>query len=157
MSKTLLVAAIVALSCSTPLQAASDNGEFKHHTPGIIFGVTHSDGDNNLSIGLEYEYRINNSWGAGATYERTPQAHDGDGVSVYYLAGYWHPNDHWRFGLGAGKERIHGSHGHTEDLVRVSASYDFHIGEYGVAPTLDLDEVDGEVIEVFGIAISRRF
>ncbi len=152
-----LLPALLLLFFVIPLQAESTGGAFKHHTVGVIAGVTHSDSENNYNVGVEYEYFINASWGVGATYERTPEAHYGDGVSVYYVAGYWHPDSHWRLGVGLGEERIHGSHGYEEDLVRATVSYDFHVGKFGVAPTLSFDEVDGEIIEVFGVALNRRF
>ena len=38
--------------------------------------------------------------------------------------------------LGFGEEKVHGDHPHTEDLIRASAAYDFHLTpNLGIAPT----------------------
>lgn len=60
-------------------------------------------------------------------------------------------------GLGAGQEKISGAHPHTEGLYRVSASYDFHVGSFGIAPTVAIDFIDGEAAYVLGLAFIRPF
>jgi len=78
---------------------------------------------------------------------------------------YLHPWKQLRFELGFGKERVgrytdHDHHfhaSHKEDLVRVSVSYDFHVGRFGVAPTLALDSVDGEAATIAGVAFVIPF
>lgn len=46
---------------------------------------------------------------------------------------------------------------HKEDVIRTSISYDFHVGGFGVAPTLALDFVDGETATVIGVAFIKAF
>lgn len=127
------------------------------HLPGVFIGATHAKSKTEFTFGVEYEYKFNRNWGAGAVFERTNDAHKGDGVAVALGSVYYHPNNNVRLGLGYGEERIRGAHPHTESLVRVSASYDYHLGDFGVAPTLAVDFVDGDEAWVFGIAIIRPF
>ncbi|MEZ7972532.1 MAG: hypothetical protein QMC00_04195 [Pseudomonadales bacterium] len=41
--------------------------------------------------------------------------------------------------------------------MRTSLSYDFHVGGFGIAPTLAVDFVDGETATVFGFAVVKAF
>ena len=58
-------------------------------------------------------------------------------------------------GIGAGEEKVHGSHGHTQSLIRGSIAYDFHVAGIGIAPTFNLDRVDEEDLEVYGIVLGK--
>ena len=40
---------------------------------------------------------------------------------------------------------------------RASVSYDFHVGDFGIAPTLAFDFVGSQTATVFGVAIVRAF
>lgn len=48
---------------------------------------------------------------------------------------------------------------HNGDLIAVSltASYDYHIGDFGLAPTIAVDFIDGHQAYVFGVALIRPF
>ena len=70
---------------------------------------------------------------------------------------YYHPTKNIRLGAGIGQERIGGGHPHEEDLYRISVAYDFHVKEFGIAPTIAVDFVDDEEAIVFGIAFTRPF
>lgn len=131
--------------------------EGKHHFPGIFIGYTDAKNETEFTYGLEYEYRFDTHWGVGAVYERIDDAHHGDGVTVTLASLYYHPTQDFRLGLGAGREKIGGDHPHSENLVRVSAAYDFHFGEIGVAPTLAVDFIDGEKAYVAGVAFIFSF
>ncbi|WP_353410965.1 hypothetical protein [Pseudoteredinibacter isoporae] len=131
-------------------------GEVKH-IPGIFIGATTTDGETHSSYGLEYEYKFSERLGGGFLYEKTEDAHHGDGVEIKLAALYLHPWKGLKLGVGAGKEDIGGHHPHSEDLFRASISYDFHIGDFGIAPTLALDLVDDKTSTVLGIAIVRPF
>jgi hypothetical protein len=143
---------------ATDNHAADNHGADYKHSVGVFLGATRDVHDNTLgTVGIEYEYKLKKQIGIGVVYEFSPEAHDNDGVSVYGLAAYWHAYAGWRLGLGAGKEKLHGSHGHTENLVRASITYDFHVGGFDIAPTFALDRVSGETIEVFGVAFNKAF
>ena len=149
----LFVAIAFAGTCCLPAYAAGD----AKHIPGIFVGGTHIDSETDFTFGFEYEYKFNKQWGLGAVYERTNDAHHGDGVGVWVASLYYHPSYNIRLGIGAGEEKVGGGHPHTESLIRVSAAYDFHIGNYGVAPTIAADFVDGNEAIVFGVAFTRPF
>jgi hypothetical protein len=144
----------VLLVINTNSVVASDDA---HHFPGIFFGYTNASDETHFTYGLEYEYKLNQSWGLGAVYEKIDDAHHGDGVTVSVAVLFYHPLNNVRFGLGAGKEKIGGDHPHTEDLYRLTASYEYHIGNFGLEPTLAVDFIDGEKAYVFGVALVRPF
>ena len=137
----------------------SDHGEkFKRNNLGLFLGATDPDeGSTEFTYGVEYGYRFTPRFGAGLVYEKTEEAHDGDGASIILMNLYANPYANWRLGLGAGQEKIHGSHSHKETLYRLSAAYHFHTGFFGLAPMVSVDHVDGDNAIVFGVAISRSF
>ncbi|WP_247664636.1 hypothetical protein [Pseudoalteromonas sp. MMG010] len=127
------------------------------HIPGVFIGATHAQDETEFTYGIEYEYKFTSQWGAGVVYERADSAHHDDGVSVLLASVYYHPTKSIRLGVGFGEERIGGDHPHEEDLYRVSAAYDFHIGNFGLAPTLAVDFIDDEEAVVVGVALTRPF
>lgn len=128
-----------------------------HHFPEIFAGATRSDGETNFTYAFEYEYKFNNSLGAGVIYERVGDAHHGDGITLHIAALYYHPISPVRLGFGLGRERVGGSHAHSEDLIRLSASYDYHFAGFSIAPTVAVDTVNGENATVFGIGFIKPF
>ena len=150
---TTTLFSVLLLINSSAVFAASD----AHHFPGIFVGYTNAADETHFTYGLEYEYKFNQTWGVGAVYEKIDDAHHGDGVTVKVAALFYHPLNNVRLGVGIGKEKIGGDHPHTEDLYRLTASYDYHIGDFGLAPTLAVDFIDGEKAYVFGVALIRPF
>ena len=146
--------------CSIALLVASVNvqasGDAKH-IPGVFIGATHVESETEFTFGFEYEYKINQDWGAGVVFERTNDAHHGDGVAVTLASAYYHPTKKIRLGAGIGQESVGGAHPHDEDLFRVSAAYDMHFKGFGLAPTIAVDFVDDEEAIVFGLAITKPF
>jgi hypothetical protein len=153
MKKYFLAIAVVS-ALASPVMAASEE---THHTVGVFLGASNIDDETDFSYGFEYEYKFNQTWGIGPVYEKTDDAHHGDGVEVKLISLYAHIQPAIRLGVGYGEEKVGGDHPHSEDLIRVSAAYDFHVGGFGIAPTIALDFVDGERAEVFGIAFSKSF
>ena len=166
-NKMLLAAGIFATLTAAPTFASTD--ESPKHIPGVFLGYTNAQGNTEFSYGIEYEYKFSKLWGAGIVYEKTDDAHHGAGVDVALAAAYLHPWKELRIGLGFGKEtvgsydeddghgHVHHHKSHKEDVIRTSLSYDFHVGEFGIAPTIALDFVGSETATVFGIAIVRAF
>ena len=148
---TLLLA--MSFIISTNVIAAAD----ARHFPGIFVGYTNANDETHFTYGLEYEYKFNHTWGIGGVYEKIDDAHHGDGVTVTVAELFYHPLNNLRFGVGIGKEKIGGAHPHTEDLYRLTASYEYHIGDFGLEPTLAVDFIDGEKAYVFGVALIRPF
>lgn len=151
-----LLSCVLAFTLAKTVNAA-DGEQFNRHLIGISFGETDFGSEKEGTYGLEYEYRINKLLGIGAGYEESPDAHHEDGVSVYLLSGYLHPYKGVRLGLGFGEEKVHGSHGTTENFTRVSIGYDFHFGNFGIGPTYCLDRVDDETNAVYGLTFSYGF
>lgn len=150
LAKALL--STLLLTTSTAALSAGD----AHHYPGIFLGYTNAGSETHFTYGIEYEYKFNKSWGLGAIYEETDDAHDGDGITVKLAELFYHPMNNVRIGAGVGKEKIGGS-SHSEDLYRVSANYEFHVGDFGIEPTFAVDFIDGEEAYVLGVAFIRPF
>lgn len=152
--KALIVLSIFAGAILSSIVFAESGAK---HIPGVFFGVLDADGETDSSLGVEYEYKFTHSWGAGIVYEKSNDAHHGDGVTSSIAALYFHPNAGWRLGIGAGREKVGGHHSHTESLKRLGIAYDFHVGHFGIAPTFNIDRVNGENNEVYGIAVTYPF
>lgn len=159
--KKLAYTLLASLAFSASAQAAGNN-ELNQHVLGAFVGVTDSKKTTESAYGLEYEYRFNKTWGLGGVWEKTKDGYKDklghrEDVSVKIISAYWH-KDYFRLGLGIGEEKIHGDHSHTEDLIRASAAYDFHLTpNLGIAPTIAVDRVDGHNIYVYGAAITYAF
>ena len=152
LAPTILLSTFLLINASAVF--ASDNA---HHFPGVFAGYTNASDETHFTYGLEYEYKINPTWGLGGVYEKIDDAHHGDGVTVTVAALFYHPLNNLRFGVGVGKEKIGGAHPHTEDLYRLTASYEYHFGDFGLEPTLAVDFIDGEKAYVLGVALVRPF
>ena len=144
----------ILLLTNTNSVNASDKS---HNFPGIFFGYTNASDETHFTYGFEYEYKFNQTWGVGGVYEKIDDAHHGDGVTVTVAELFYHPLNNVRIGVGVGEEKIGGDHPHTEDLYRLTASYEYHIGDFGLAPTIAVDFIDGEKAYVFGVALIRPF
>ncbi|NQZ11177.1 MAG: hypothetical protein HRT35_28830 [Algicola sp.] len=153
MSHRLMQGVLLCLFSSFSYGAAGEH----HHFAGIFLGYTNADSHTEFSYGIEYEYKFNQMWGTGFVYEKTDDAHHGDGVDITLGAIYLHPWKELRIGAGFGREKVGGAHSFTQDIKRLSLSYDFHIGGFGLAPTYALDFVDGHTARVFGIALIKAF
>ena len=156
-----LTASLLLLTANFSFAAGTE----KHHFPGIFLGATTADSETEFSFGFEYEYKFSKRWGAGLVFEKTNDAHHGAGVDISLAAVYLHPWKELRIGAGFGQEKVgsytdddnHHHQGFKEDLVRVSLSYDFHISDFGVAPTIAVDFIDGETTTVVGLAFIKAF
>jgi len=150
--KTLVISAGLIFTSYQTLAA----GDAKH-LPGIFLGYTNAADETEFTYGIEYEYKFNSDWGVGAIYEKTEDAHHGDGVTVKLIQAFYHTPLHIRLGIGIGEEKIGGDHPHTEDLYRVSAAYEYHIGDFAIEPTIAVDFINSEEAYVFGVAFVRPF
>lgn len=161
-----LAAGLLTLSTITGSAVAADDGAFYRHNPGIFLGATSGVGETDYTVGLEYEYRATRMFGIGVAAEHTPERHSGDGTSVVLGALHIHPAGGLRLTAGYGLEDVHDAArkikaGKTptknEDLFRLGAAYDFHVGDFGVAPSVNVDFVGGHEVIVFGISLIRPF
>ena len=131
-------------------------GDAKHY-PGVIVGVTNAEGETETTVGFEYEYKFNDSFGLGAVWERTPEGHGGDGVNVAVASLFYHPTEEWRLGVGIGEERIGGKKVKYKDLTRLSVTYEFITDNFILAPEVAVDFIDGEKATVVGVAVLFPF
>ena len=145
---------LIPFSMASNIASAAGN---KHNYLGVFTGILDSGGKSENIFGIEYEYKFNAQWGVGAVYEKANDYHDGDGLTSKIAALYYHPDGNWRIGAGFGKEKVGGYHPHTENLTRLGVSYDFHIGDFGIAPSLNFDRVDGHTARVYGVAFLWSF
>ena len=101
-------------------------------------------------MGLEYERRINSTFGIGVLAEKTWSDFD---IWVYAVPISLHV-DRWKFAIAPG---IEASHGHHENLARLSVGYAFEKKKVMITPTLNIDLVAGETIYVLGATFSKGF
>lgn len=155
--KNILMATFIFMGLGiSGMVNAAEAGGYSPHAVGLFLGRTQSPYETENTYGLEYEYRFSGNLGAGLVMEETGDAHHGDGVSMWAASVYYHQGD-FRLGLGMGKEKVNSSPSHSESLTRLSASYDFHVGGIGLAPTIAFDRVDGHTIKVWGLTIMKTF
>ena len=88
--RTFLVTTFLCILPCAQAAAAEGHTTLKHHSIGVIIADSDErNGEDDLTLGLEYEYRFNEKIGTGVVYEHTKNAHHGDGVSVGLLI--WRP------------------------------------------------------------------
>lgn len=157
--KTIILSTFTILTALTTNVFAADDEhhEFKKNIVGVFAGFTSVDHSTEATFGVEYEYRFTELVGVGAVYEHTSQAHHGDGTSIYMALLHVHPWQELRLSVGYGTEDIHHEGAHSEDVLRFGVAYDFHVGEFGIAPAFNLDRVGGHTAKVFGVALTKAF
>jgi len=124
----------------------------KHHV-AAFFGNTHNHhGDDAFTVGLDYEFRFSNLFGAGAFIDlaggEIDSAVAGGGLFI-------HPWKDLRLLTAIGNEHLDG---HDEFLVRLGTMYDFHVGKWILTPNLNVDLLEsGHQNWVAGFLIGRGF
>lgn len=155
--KRTLTAITLGLLCAAQ-SAAGEPGHGGHGSPhvlGAFAGATDPGGEPaELTYGLEYEYRSGSRFGFGVIGERTPEGHHGDGVEVLVAAAHLHVGA-LRLTAGVGREWVDG-YG-SEPLQRLGLAYDVALGPVALAPTVNVDFVDGREIPVYGLVLLRHF
>ena len=123
-----------------------------HHTLGIFIGDTSEDRleRNGGTLGIEYEYRFNRTFGVGVTAERVFGNFDTD-VLVIPVAYHMGP---WKAYAGPGLEFVDGE---QETLIRVGLEYGFEAGDWEISPQVDLDFVSDERLFIFGVVFAKKF
>ncbi len=127
-----------------------DESEHKHHL-SIFLGNTHEKGEDEFTIGVDYERRLNALWGIGGLIDYAGGRFD---TTVIAVPLFFHPDRHWRLLLAPGIE-LHG--GDSEFLVRAGIGYEFEVNEWTLSPEFSVDRVDGEYVKVIGVSIGRGF
>ena len=131
-------------------------GEMLEHRHGIelFLGNTNHDGEDGFTVGLGYEYSLNQLFGIGGFMEFT-----GGDLKEWILAPAFvlHPYKGWRFLVAAGVDG--GRHDRdNEFLFRVGAGYEFEIGEkWAIIPSFNVDFVDNSEVLVYGLNFGYKF
>ncbi|MFK7831341.1 MAG: hypothetical protein AB8B57_16325 [Congregibacter sp.] len=162
-ARPMSLALAVVLTLVLPLTATSTRSEETlqpashgesshepHHVLGVFLGDTTEDRREGVTIGIEYEYRVSERVGIGATFEHISGDFD---TNVYVLPIALHSGP-WKVYAGPGFEK---SDRGDEQLFRVGAEYGFHLGRYEISPQIDVDFVDGEKLFVIGVVFARPF
>lgn len=126
----------------------------------LFVGATRERGeDPNTSFGIDYVRVLSTHWAVGVIFD---YAGDQLRETVFAAAVYWRPWHRWSLIAGPGIER----HRRREDgggiesyaLFRVGVVREFELSErWRVAPTVNLDFVDGDRVWVYGVEFVRAF
>ncbi len=132
-------------------KAEGVSGDDRNHV--ILFlGATISDDDTAFSVGIDYEYRLNEFLGIGALAEYT--AADPDS---WVLAGelFVHVTEGLGLIFATGVELEDGD---AEFLFRTGISYEFDLDDgWTIGPEVNVDFVDGDQDLVVGLSVGRTF
>lgn len=122
-----------------------------HHL-GLFLGATREDNENEGTVGLNYQYRFARFFSAGGILE-----HAGGDIDTTTLLGglFFGPFRNLVFIAGAGFEDD--EHGDDDFLVRVGIAYEMEFGRFSIAPEFNVDFVDKEEVEVFGLKFGFDF
>ena len=139
---------------------AGGPGENRHHL-ALFLGNTHSEDEDAFSYGLEYEFRLNRAIGLGGIAEHAA----GELSSTLAIAAlFYHPFKGLVFVVAPGVESAEEEKGRSKEsdrktnfAVRVGVSYEFEFGRFSVAPGVNLDLVDGEESQVYGVTFGVGF
>lgn len=150
------LAAVTGAACSLVTMASLRAQEpeavehaYHRHVIALFAGVAHEGArDNGLALGIEYEHRLNARFGIGVLAEHT----FGDIDTWVYAVPFAYHRGPWKVYAAPGIED--GEHG-SESLLRLGGEYGFEVGEWEIAPQIDLDLVDGEETWVVGVTFGK--
>ena len=150
---------IMAFLLSVPLQVLAIEEEHEEHKEslyhfnhiGFFLGNTHEEGENEFTIGLDYEYRFSQYMGIGILVEYVGKP-DREGVGLVPL--FIHPYKGFRFMAGPG---IKPKKDEEKFIWRLGIGYRFPIGNWTIAPEFNLDFTEGRVVEVYGVSFGYGF
>ncbi|NQY63868.1 MAG: hypothetical protein HRT38_09035 [Alteromonadaceae bacterium] len=146
---------LVGYTFSNPVFASEKILNKQYQINTFIGVLDHS--ENKTFIAIEYEFKFDQNWGAGVVYEDANNTLYGDSVGSAVGSVYFHPGAGWRFGVGAGSEKHHGSQYRTETLYRIGVAYEFNVGGVGIAPSFNVDRIDGETGNIYGVSVVYSF
>jgi len=124
-----------------------------HHALGIFLGITKEHDHNRETIGIEYTYRINRNWSAGALVERAERDKSSTLTNVFIH--FW-PTEFLYFGAGYGRKDPGEE---RQNTGRLTLGYEIELGKsWSLSPQANIDFIeDEENEEVYGLVIGRRF
>lgn len=124
----------------------------RNHFAGIV-GWSHvSQGEDSVTLGMEYSRSLTRRIGVGAYIEISEGQFKADTVGLALVG---HPTKNLVLIAGPGLERS--LFEDREYLFRLGAGYTFHTKGVGVAPLAWVDFVDGHEIYFVGFAVGKAF
>jgi hypothetical protein len=131
------------------VDAGNEHGEYHENLIAFLVGVAHQGPrDNGLALGVEYEHRLSSDFGIGALAEHT----FGDFDAWVYAVPFAYHRGPWKVYAAPGIED--GERG-SESMLRLGGEYGLEVGEWEIAPQLDLDLIGGEQTWVFGLTFGK--
>jgi hypothetical protein len=116
----------------------------------LFVGITDEGRREAITLGIEYERRMNETFGIGLVVEHA----FGDLDFWVYAVPFAYHTGRWKFFVAPGVED--GDHG-SEALVRIGGEYAFEFSGWEISPQFDVDFVDGEEVFVLGVAFGKGF
>ena len=154
-----IILSVAVFLVTMPLEIlASENEhgghqESQHHRSRLelFLGNTHEHGEDGFTVGVVYEYRLQELVGIGGACEYAAGHFDKWDVA---LPVFLHPYRGLRFVLAPGLEHRDDE---NEFLFRAGVAYEFEIGRWSIAPEFNVDFVDGEKAYVYGLSFGWGF
>jgi len=150
----IVIGAPPAIAQTDEHESVSDHEtahDFHRNLLALFVGGTHEGRrDNGLALGIEYERRLNESFGAGVLAEHT----FGDLDFSVYAVPFAYRTGRWKLFIAPGVED--GDHG-SESLVRLGGEYAYEIGAGEISPQLDVDFSGGDQTLVLGVTFGKGF
>ena len=152
----VLVLSVAVFALIMPVQVLSAEEEHKEshyhrNHVGLFLGNTYEEGEDEFTIGLDYEYRFSQYFGIGLLGEYVGEdAREGVGMGLLFI----HPYKGFRFLAGAG---VKPKAEETKFIWRLGIGYRFPIGNWTIAPEFNLDFTEGRTVEVFGVSFGYGF
>ena len=144
---------------NTGEEAEEEEEEFRQHAVNLFLGGAHNQANHTgFALGVDYEYKFNPHWGAGAFAEGAT----GDLRSfVGGVLAYYHPIEPLALVAGPGLERERGHEFRSAEwsaVLRVGGFYEIPVTpDMVVAPAVYYDIAEGDNTFIFGINIGTSF
>ena len=144
----------------------SEHTLYKNHVAIFLGGTTfYKNNESHFSLGLDYLYRPNseNPWAYSIMAEAIFAKHT---EYVIALPIYHYIISEWWFRTGPGIEIIQEEEHHGDEvesktqiefLYRIGTGYSFHLGNFVLSPSVDLDFVRNNDALVWGLNIGYSF
>ena len=167
----MMIGGMFSLSFAGTENKSQDSHHEEHHVHKHHFGVfsgmaSNLDGKHSdFALGVDYEHRLpfsHNRFGVGLFGEYVSADHSETILGAGLL---FHPGKGFKFMAAPSavfaEEAGHGEVAETETtktfLFRVGVGKDFHVSQFSITPTLNLDFVDGHKVLVYGLTFGKGF
>ena len=144
----------VKASAEESANGGKEKGMENRHAMELFIGNTHDDGEDGATIGLSYEYRLNQLFGIGGLAEYAGMENR-EWVALVPI--FWHPYKEWRF-VGAPGMEFDKDEDDVSFIFRVGTAYEFEIHErWSMTPEVNVDFVDRSPVFVYGFSFGYKF